>query len=106
MMLARARVGLMMAVACSCFGCGGDGLRLAGALVVTAAELAVVAATKSPPPPSASPPSPPPAPAYYPCVEVPPAPELPGDRYAVRTVACGGYLLVLDLQTGQWREHR
>ncbi len=78
--------------------------------MVKAVELSPSTAADDAPLPSSAPLPPAPAPyypsVYYPCVEVPPAPELPGDPYAVRTASCGGYLLVLDAQTGRWRAHR
>ncbi len=40
------------------------------------------------------------------CIELAPAPELPGDAIAVRTMACGGRVMVQDGQSGLWREHR
>ncbi len=109
----------MMAVACFCFGCkGAGGIAAAGIAVArVATEVAVAAATPShpveggyvaappPPPPPASPP-PEPIAVATPCVELPPAPELPGDAYAVRMAACGRHVIVQDPATGLWREHR
>ena len=122
-MISRARLGLMMGIACFCFGCKGAGglFKVAGAVAFTAVRVAAVAAAnaphhthtssesegeaayaEAPPPPVAF--APQPAPAR--CVELTPAPELPGDTIAVRTMACGGLVMVQDPHTGLWREHR
>lgn len=126
-MITRARLGLMMGIACFCFGCKGAGglFKVAGAVAVTAVRVAAVAAATAPhhssgssegggeheavyvaeaPPPPAVLAAPQPPPAR--CVELAPAPELPGDTIAVRTMACGGRVLVQDADTGLWREHR
>ena len=132
MVISRTRLAVMMGIACFCFGCKGAGglLHVLGAVAVTAVRVAAVAAVAAPhhgsseggyqgevdapegpvqvayiaPSPD---PAPPPVGSVHPrCIELDPAPELPGDSFAVRTVACGGRVMVQDAQTGMWRTHR
>jgi hypothetical protein len=118
MSISRTRLGVMMGIACCCFGCkGAGGLGQALFAVFAVAKVATVVAEAAPshnsegggeqsvvyvaqPPPGQT------APAPARCVELVPAPELPGDTFAVRTMACGGRVMVQDAQTGMWREHR
>ena len=107
-----------MAMACACFGCKGAGevFKVAAVVAVTAARVAEVAAVAAPGGsyeggdavvvPVAAPVDAPMVSAHPRCVEVPPEPEMPGDRFAVRTVVCGNRVMVQDAQTGMWREHR
>ncbi len=116
-MISRTRLGVVMAMACWCFGCkgaGGLGAALFG--LAAAARVAPVVGTAvashwgsdeargdyyaGEPLPGHV------APAPRSCVELEPAPELPGDAYAVRTMACGGHVMVQDAHSGLWRDHR
>jgi hypothetical protein len=110
-MISRARLGVMMGIACFCFGCKGAGglFKVAGVVAVTAVRVAAVVAASAPSgggggggdrgvvyAPAA----------VTDCVELPPAPELPDDEVAVRMLSCHGTVMVQDAETGIWRLHR
>jgi hypothetical protein len=103
-----------MAMACFCFGCKGAGqaLRVASTAAVVATRVAAVAIAASQSSgegegeqPVEAPADPIPTP-HGGCTELSPMPELPGDVVPVRTLDCGGRILVQDAETGMWRDHR
>lgn len=122
----KARVGFAMVMAWMCFGCKGLGglgkvAGAAAAVAVRTTSAAVVAhnitsggsGSSSDTDYDASfhnaryqvPATPPPAEVAG-CVELPPAPERPGDRVWLRGLNCRGHVLVQDAYTGLWRNPR
>jgi hypothetical protein len=100
MVVSRTRLGVMMAVACFCFGCKGAGgaLRVASAVAVTAARVATVAAVAAPSGGGGEPRDAPyePQPSY----EVTPQPQ-PG-----RVVVYGERVFMQDPETGVWHVYQ
>jgi hypothetical protein len=118
MRITRTRLGVMMAVACFCFGCKGAGgafkVAAAGAVVAARVGGAIAAASAGSDSSDDSSDTPVQGPgetvadpsAHPQCVELTPMPEVPGALEPVRTVACGRHVLVQDAETGMWREKR
>jgi hypothetical protein len=114
MRVTKTRVSVVMAVSCFCFGCKGAGeffkVAAASAVVVTRVAGAVAESAGSSNGGGETPVEAPGAPVVVipasACVELAPMPEQPGDLVAVRTVDCGGRVIVQDPETGMWRDHR
>jgi hypothetical protein len=103
----KTRLGVMMAVACFCFGCKGAGgaLRIASVVAVTAARVATVAAVAVPASrgegePSYVPDAP--QPVYY----APPEGQFAGPPPPAQAVVYRGQVIVQDPATGLWHAYQ